>query len=62
MAFTFNFFPFDNKIKFGKPSEEVFEKQTDDDFKLVNFTSILTGDNPFYRPIQEKIKVKEGHD
>ena len=52
----------DNKIRFGKPSEEVFEKQTDDDFKLVNFTSILTGDNPFYRPIQEKIKVKEGHD
>lgn len=44
----------DNRIKFGKPSEDVFEQEENkDDNYQINFTSILTGDNPFYRPIQE---------
>lgn len=53
-----------NKIKFGKPSEEVFEQQDNEqDTTLVNFTSILTGNNPFYRPIEEiSSKMSEGHD
>ena len=50
----------DNTIKFGKPvkaSEDVFEHEAKpDESNTVNFTSILTGDNPFYRPIQELSK------
>ena len=53
----------DNKIKFGKPTEEVFEQQDKEDKVQVNFTSILTGDNPFYKPIKETSnKMSEGHD
>jgi len=55
---------FDNKIKFGKPFEEVFEQEIEiDKSNTINFTSILTGDNPFYKPIEEiSNKTYEGHD
>jgi len=58
----------ENKTKFGKPADEVYEQEIEtDESNTVNFTSILTGDNPFYKPIQELSKNtlsshNEGHD
>jgi len=48
-----------NKVRFGSPSSEVFEHENSLDFDstTINFTSILTGSNPFYKPIIEKQRL-----
>ena len=48
-----------NKVRFGSPSSEVFEHENSLDFDStsINFTSILTGNNPFYKPIIEKQRL-----
>jgi len=48
-----------NKEKFSRPSDEVFEHDNSQevDTTSINFTSILTGNNPFYKPIIEKQRL-----
>ena len=48
-----------NKARFSSPSSEVFEHENSLDFDStsINFTSILTGSNPFYKPIIEKQRL-----